>query len=111
MMAGVSSARHPSPEDGEIDSFVNYTIRVFGRKFSVGPITCYIQLLNPNVEYRKPKQTQMTKKQNSKFYDPEDRAFEFARRLRAHWQMVFRTFEFRICFEFRASYLEFNNNQ
>jgi hypothetical protein len=52
----------------------------------------------------------MTKKQNSKSYDPEDRAFEFARRLRAYWQMVFGTFESRICFEFRASYLEFNNN-
>jgi len=48
----------------------------------VGPITCYIRLLNPNVEYRKLKQIQMTKKQNSKSYDPEDRAFEFARRLR-----------------------------
>jgi four helix bundle protein len=38
---------------------------------------------NSKFEYRNPKQIRMTKRQNSKQYDLEDRTFEFAKKVRA----------------------------
>ena len=43
----------------------------------------YTCILNPNFEFRNTKQTRMTKKQNSKQYDLEDRTFAFAEKVRA----------------------------
>ena len=37
---------------------------------------------NPNVEYRNPKQYRMTKRENSKQYDLEERTFKFAKSVR-----------------------------
>ena len=39
-------------------------------------------LINPNIEFRNPKQIQMTKTQNSKAYDLEDRTLAFAKSVR-----------------------------
>jgi hypothetical protein len=61
------------------------------------------QCKNPNIEFRNPKQIRITKIQMTKIEHQIIRLIESN-----DFVSVIKTFEFRICLEFRASDFEFN---